>query len=441
MRAWMNTDRAARVPAFAGAGAGAPRRGIVRMACMAVLLAAASNVAAGSDPGGERAAEGLPPLDGSLRDERNTMAIVDRYGPSVVAVNVVVRGQRVGPFENVPEELIPPQFRRFLPEERSRPRHGTGSGFVVDEEGHIVTNYHVVRGALEEGTVQLLPKASVSVVFSGREKELPAQVLGASALYDLALLELEQPGALPEDVRPIPLSDSEQIRVGQKAVAIGNPFGLQSTVTTGIVSGLGRSLPGVGEVEVPMVQTDAAINPGNSGGPLLDSHGKLIGVNTAILPGMGAGGMRGFIGVGFAVPSNLLRESLDELEAGGLTDISSRARLGVSVLDLDAYPDDVRRSLGLPEKGVMIGAVQEGSPAAEAGLQGARFSVSVEGQPLPAGGDVITAVDGEPIDDAGKLQRLILGRQKGETVELTVWRDGETRTVRVTLGKVPAPQA
>jgi len=404
------------------------------LACLLALVAGGADVSAATGSQGELIRQER------LEYERNTIEIVKRYGSSVVAVNVVVRGQRLGPFEGVPREMIPPQFRDLIPEGRSRPLHGTGSGFVIGDGGQIITNYHVIRGALEEGSVKLLPEATMTVKFPDREEEIPVRVVGASALYDLALLEPRDPGLVPDEARPIPIGDSDEIEVGQKAVAIGNPFGLQSTVTEGIVSALGRSLPGVGQVQIPMVQTDTAINPGNSGGPLLNSRGEVIAVNTAILPGMGGGGMRGFLGVGFAVPSNLLRESLGELKAGGLTDITSRARLGVSVFPIDAYPDNIRRTLGLPEDGVMIAAVQQGSPAAQAGLQGARFSVSANGRPLPAGGDVIVAVDGEEVTDAGKLQRAILSREKGARVELTVWREGETRKVRVTLGEVPAPE-
>jgi S1-C subfamily serine protease len=238
-----------------------------------------------------------------LESERNTIQIVDRHGPSVVAVNVSVEGRVTNPFEDIPEEDIPPFFRQFLPqfEERQAPRRGSGSGFVVDADGRIVTNHHVIRNALQEDSVELREGADVTVSFA-QSGTVPVRVVGANALYDLALLEPVDPDDVPAGLEPIPLGEGPPL-VGQKVIAIGNPFGFESTVTTGIVSAVGRTLPGVGEVNVALVQTDAAINPGNSGGPLLDSAGRLIGVNTAIIPSVSATGQRGSLGIGFAVPS------------------------------------------------------------------------------------------------------------------------------------------
>src|SRR5690606_6972342 len=164
----------------------------------------------------------------------------------------------------------PPQFRDLIPQQRApQTRQSSGSGFVVDDEGHIVTNYHVVRAALEADSVALRTGGTITVVFPGSADELPVTVVGANPDYDLALLALEDPGALPQGVTPIELADSDTALVGQKVIAIGNPFGLQSSVTQGIISAIGRELPSIGRVEIQMIQTDAAINPGNSGGPLL----------------------------------------------------------------------------------------------------------------------------------------------------------------------------
>lgn len=377
-------------------------------------------------------------------DERNTVEIFQRYGPSVVAIEVEVRGERVDPFERIPEGMIPPQFREFF--ERDRPRgeaprrQGAGSGFLIDSDGHIVTNYHVIRNALEEEGVELREGASVKLSFAEHDA-VPARVVGANALYDLALLKPEDPGAVPEDAEPLTLADSDQALVGQKTIAIGNPFGLSSTVTTGIVSGVGRDLPGIGQIEIPMIQTDAAINPGNSGGPLLNSAGEVIGVNTAIVPGGGGlTGRGGSVGVGFAVPSNLLQESLGEMEEGGLTDLTSRARLGVMVAGLEGYPEGIRERLNLPERGVMVVDVESGSPAEEAGLQGASFEVSVQGRAMPADGDVITHVNGEAVSEPRELQRLVFARRAGDSVTLTVLRDGAEREFEVELREVPREQ-
>ncbi|MFW6344996.1 MAG: S1C family serine protease [Halomonas sp.] len=377
-------------------------------------------------------------------EERNTVEIFQRYGPSVVAIEVSVRGQRVDPFERIPEDMIPPQFREFF--ERQLPRRqqeapkrqGAGSGFLIEDDGAIITNYHVVSNALEEESVELREGASIEISFADKNQDVPAEVVGANALYDLALLKPEDPDAIPEDAEPLPLADSDQTQVGQKTIAIGNPFGLNSTVTTGIVSGVGRELPGVGQIEIPMIQTDAAINPGNSGGPLLNSAGEVIGVNTAIVPGGGGvSGRPGSVGVGFAVPSNLLQESLHELEEGGLTDIASRARIGVMIASLQGYPESIRERLGLPERGVMVVEVEPDSPAEEAGLKGASFEVSVQGRSMPADGDIITHVNGDPVREPRELQRLVFAHSAGDAVTLTVLREGEEREVEVELQEVP----
>ena len=400
-----------------------------------------------------QAQDATPLLDETaalLETERNTIEVVEQYGPSVVSVNVEVRGQRIDPFAQL-EEQIPEEFRRFFqfpqaPQDQPQEfrQQGSGSGFVVSEEGDIITNYHVVRQALEPGTATPAEGSSVSVTFSDDDRELAATVVGVNTLYDLALLRLENPDDMPENVIPVPIGDSDELRVGQKVIAIGNPFGFASTVTTGIVSGLGRSLPGVGTVNIPLIQTDAAINPGNSGGPLFNSRGELIGINTAIIPGLSVGGQRGNIGIGFAVPSNLLQQNLAELREGGYADITSRPRLGIRILDLAAFPESVRENLDLPESGVSVQAVEPGSAAEAAGLQGGQFNVEVDGQavrlpdgtPVTAGGDIILAVDGEEISSSSDLQDIVLSKEDGDTVELRVWRNGEERTVEATLSVV-----
>ncbi len=397
-------------------------------------------------------AQAVSPLDESqalLADELNTIEIVDLYGPSVVAVNVEVRGQRMDPFGDLLEQ-IPPQFRdqfRFMippstPQEQVQ--RGSGSGFVVNEQGQIITNYHVVRNALQSGGVELLEGANISVSFPNQNEAQKVRVIGVNPSYDLALLELENGAALPEGVQAIPMTDSETAQVGQKVIAIGNPFGLQSTVTTGIVSAIGRDVPSIGRINVPMIQTDAAINPGNSGGPLLNSRGELLGINTAIIPGIGANGQRGFLGIGFATPSSLISETLPTLQEGGYQDVfSSRPRLGVTIQDLRAYPESVRQSLNLPSQGLAIVAVQEGSPAEKAGLLGAQFDINVEGlpEPLPAGGDIITAIDGEAVTSGQQVQDIVFNKNPGDVVTVTIIRDGKEQTVEVTLEVVPLEPA
>lgn len=367
------------------------------------------------------------PSRATLEDERNTTEIVRLYGPSVVAVNVSLPVKRL--------EFFRPLDRLDLFRFRLAPRaQSSGSGFVIQARGQIVTAYHVIRGALGEGSTALREGARIGVRFPGGAQDLPARVLGVNPDYDLALLELEDPKSLPANAKPIPLGDSDRLEVGQKIIAIGNPLGLQSTVTTGVISALGREIPTVGGVRVPMIQTDAALNPGNSGGPLLDAKGELIGISTAIVPGLSVDGRRAFVGVGFAIPSNYLRDNLAQLQQGGLQRVSQgRPRIGIQVRDLSDYPERLRRELNLPDDGVMVVAVERNSPAAKAQLQAADLRVSAGGQVFPAGGDVILEVDGKPVKSSAELQQTVWAKKVGDTVQLTLWRSGKRETVSVTL--------
>ena len=382
-----------------------------------------------------------------LQDETNTVDIFKTYGPSVVAVNVEVAGQRVSPFGQNGMQNVLPEFRQFFQglgqglggaQGDTQPQRGAGSGFVVDQNGRLMTNYHVVEGALRENSAQLRAGATLTVTFTGSTDKLPVRVVGVNPSYDLALLELVHKNDLPRGVRPIAVADSDALEVGQKVIAIGNPFGLESSVTTGIVSGMGRDFTSVGQFDFPVIQTDAAINPGNSGGPLLNSKGELVGINTAIVPNVGVNGQAGSLGIGFAIPSNQVTQNLAALEKGGFTDVySSKPRMGVQVADVSGYPEGVRASLGLPAEGEMVLAVEPGSPAARAGLQGGQFTVNVGGEALPAGGDVIVSVDGQKVTESQNLQNLIFAKKAGDTVELGIVRGGEQRTVAVRLAVVP----
>jgi len=382
-----------------------------------------------------------------LQDEQNTIDVIGAIGPSVVAVNVEIRGTVVNPFQDLP--FLPEPFRDLFPRGGRIPQvqQSSGSGFVIDDEGRVVTNYHVIRAALQTDSIEPREGATVTVEFPSSEEPIRARVLGANPDYDLALLELEDPGAVPEDARPIELADSTQVRVGQKAIAIGNPFGLQSTVTKGIVSAIGRELTSIGQVDIPMIQTDAAINPGNSGGPLLDSSGRLIGINTMIVPGMTTAGSAGNIGIGFAVPSSLLTETLADLEAGGLVgfyaataDIENRPRIGLSGSSVSDYPEEARSALSMPDAGVVVFEVAPGGPADEAGLIGATYMAVIGNQQFPAGGDVIIAAEGEPVETIQDLQAIVLDRQAGDVISLTVVRGGEEIELEVTLAVVEPPQ-
>jgi len=292
------------------------------------------------------------------------------------------------------------------------PQEGTGSGFVVKPDGLILTNNHVVTG-----TQQL------TVTLAGDKKQYKARVLGTDPRNDLALVKIQAEHALPF----LKLGDSDGLQVGQKVLAIGNPFGFGGTLTTGIVSSLGRTLqPQEGHRLEDMIQTDAAINPGNSGGPLLDSHGAVIGINTAIY------GPQGNIGIGFALPINRAKAMLDEFQAKGRV---TRPYLGIQTIYISG---DAADDLGLPnEGGLLIQRVEGGSPAAEAGLRGPTRRAIAGVYQIGIGGDFIIAVDGQPVESNDSLQRVLNRKRVGDALELTVYRNGRTQRVTVKVGEAP----
>ena len=320
-------------------------------------------------------------------EERTLIELFNVVSPSVV--NVTVHSSRRGAL-STDLEGIP---------------LGNGSGFVWDEVGHVVTNFHVI--AAGDGVSVTLWDQSV----------WPAQVVGAYADKDLAVLRIRAPR---ERLRPLAIGTSSDLQVGQRALAIGNPFGLDQTLTTGIVSALGREITSrTGRIISNVVQTDAAINPGNSGGPLLDSAGRLIGVNTAIYSPSGA-----FSGIGFAIPVDEVRRVVPQLIEHGRV---MRPSLGVRLL-----PDPLTRQLGAT--GVMILAVEPDTPAAAAGL---RPTVRTPDGKLSVG-DAIVGFDGEEIATTDDLLDALERRRPGERVRLTIVRDGREREVELMLGP-PAP--
>lgn len=292
-----------------------------------------------------------------------------------------------------------------------------GSGFVYDGDGHIVTNAHVVQGAEQ-----------VDVTFSDGTIR-SADVVGQDLNSDLAVIKVED---MPQGIAPLPLGNIEEVMVGQTVIAIGNPFGLEGTLTKGIISAVGRNIPALTAFSIPQaIQTDAAINPGNSGGPLLDLQGKVIGVNAQIET---SGLSQTNTGVGFAIPVSILKVVLPDLISKGEHDW---AWLGVRGGDLTPT---IAEAMNLTiEKGAYLAEITEGGPAEKAGLKGATGQKSVRGRTVDVGGDVITAIDGNPVysfDDL--LIYIALQTKPGDEVTLSVMRDGKTIEVKVVLEKRPS---
>jgi len=314
--------------------------------------------------------------------------------PAVVYIEVEKPSQPHGQLQ------VPEPFRRFFgqprtPQGEAPPEVGSGSGFILDKEGHVVTNNHVIADA-DSVLVRLV---------DGREYE--AKVVGADPNTDVALLKIDPDG---DEMLPVSqLGDSDQAQVGDWVLALGSPFGLEATVTAGIVSAKGRQLGRGGAALEAYIQTDAAINPGNSGGPLVDLEGRVIGINTAILGGPS------FVGYGFAIPINIAdRVISDLLEYGHVR----RPQLGVSVSDVTAVDAE---AYGLDEvRGANVRTVQDDTPAAKVGIQP---------------GDVILAVDGKTIQDATDLTTTLARMDPGQKVKLSIFRDGKAKDVEVTLGE------
>lgn len=324
-----------------------------------------------------------------LFNEQQVINVYNQVSPAVVEVNTG-RGTGTG--------LVPT---------------GSGSGFLIDSEGHIVTNYHVVDGA-----------GSVNIKFSDGTSAT-ATVLGTYQANDMALLKVD--AAAVAGLQPVALGDSDDLNPGQMVIAIGNPFGLEGSVTVGVVSQVGRDLPSnLGRPISNVIQTDALINPGNSGGPLLDSDGRVIGINTAIQVSPTGGVSRG---IGFAVPINTLKTALPQLKAGGNL---KPPWLGVQAADLDPL---LAERLELPvNSGVYVTGIALQGPADQAGV--VESGVDARGR-ATAGGDIITAVDGVAVATVAELVTQLNKHRSGDEVILTVIRGGETIQVTVTLGEWP----
>ncbi len=289
---------------------------------------------------------------------------------------------------------------------------------MIDRAGHVLTNAHVVEGA---------EKIEVSLGDVDSSEPVSARVVGEDPSTDVALLEVDAPS---DQLHPLALGDSSQLQVGDSVVAIGNPFGLDRTVTTGIVSALQREIRAPNGFTINnVIQTDAAINPGNSGGPLLDADGRVIGINSQIESAGGGGN----VGIGFAVPINTADEVVQQLLDDGTVE---HAFLGVSGTDVTPELADV---LNLPvEQGALVQSVVSGGPADEAGVKGGGATVTVGGQRVRAGGDVITAIDGEDVTGMADVIGVVNEKQPGDEVRLSLTDGDQERTVTVTLGDRPA---
>jgi S1-C subfamily serine protease len=327
--------------------------------------------------------------------------VYERVNPSVVNVVITV------------DEELPGNAPLF-------PAQGQGSGFIHDKQGHIVTNNHVIA---EAGKVEV-------TFFDGTTVE--AKVIGRDPESDLAVVKVD---VAEESLRPVTWGDSDKILVGQRAIAIGNPFGLDGTLTTGIISALGRSLPTETQFSIPeIIQTDAAINPGNSGGPLLNSQGEVIGVNTAIVPRT-SGIERSFLGVGFAIPANLAKRVVPSLVEEGKYEHPWIGFKGYSITP------EVMEAMDLAEaKGTLVIEIISGSPADEADLRGGtREVILANGDDIKLGGDVIIGIEDEEVRDFYDLISFLSRRGiVDETVTLTIIRDGKQQTLEVTLGARPS---
>ena len=350
-----------------------------------------------------------------LYDEDRVVSLFENADPAVVVVQtegeVVGRGsfglpfgdqdfgRRFG-FPRTQPEFVLPQF-------------GQGSGFLIDAEGHILTNHHVVDDA-----------TTVTVVLSNEER-LEAEVLGYSSWHDVALLKVD--AASVSGIRPLPLADSGLVKPGQMAVAIGSPHGLENTVTVGVVSGIERTRGGVSSSPIAgMIQTDASLTSGNSGGPLLNSSGHVIGINTSIEITS-----NGPSGIGFAVPINAAKELLPRFLEG---ETVARPWLGISGR---ALSDTLAETLGIDvTEGVLLSEVLPNSPAADAGLVASSIARTLEGTQTSVG-DIITAVDGVKVTAVGDIISHFATKQPGDSVTLTILRDGDTIEVSVTLGEWP----
>ena len=315
-------------------------------------------------------------------------------------------------------QIEPQESEGFNPFGEVEPESGgsTGSGFVIDGEGHVLTNNHVVEGASE-----------VKVKLGDSEETYEAEVVGTDPGTDVALLKVDAPAS---EIHPLTLGRSAKMEVGDPVVAIGNPFGLDRTVTSGIVSAVQRQIEAPnGFAITQVIQTDAAINPGNSGGPLINAVGEVIGINAQIATGGGGGN----VGIGFAIPIDTVRASLEQLKSEGEV---KHAFIGITG---GTVTPDLAKAVNLPvDHGVLVQSVVKDGPADEAGIEAGGTSATIDGEEVRLGGDIITEVDGKQLQSMDELVEIVQKHKPGDELELAIVRDGDEETARVTLGEQPA---
>jgi putative serine protease PepD len=374
----------------------------------------AALVAAAALGGG--VAVGAVALLGGL-DEGDTTTVVTETAASSATESTETSAMTVG---DIYERAAPGVVQiTSTSEDVSGSGPALGSGFVVDKAGHIVTNYHVIENA-----------GQIRVSFSNQDTVV-AELVGTDPSTDLAVLQVE---ASASALKPLPLGNSDKVRVGDSVVAIGNPFGLDRTATAGIVSALQRLITAPNQFTIDhVIQTDAPINHGNSGGPLLNMRGQVIGVNTQIETG---GISSGNVGIGFAVPANTVKDVVAQILQTGRVD---HAYLGITGQPVNA---SLARTYNLPARaGVLVQDVREGSGASKAGLEGGETEVVVAGETYVLGGDIIVAFDDKKISSLEELRDAIAAHKPGDEVELEVYRDAVKTSVTITLGRrPPSPQ-
>jgi S1-C subfamily serine protease len=355
--------------------------------------------------GSDNALQAIPaPLTKQAADKKTGSTVNEIYkadSPGVAFIQATSAPRQGSPFD------------LFGQSQRST---ASGSGFVIDNDGYILTNNHVVEGA-----------SDIKVALGSDKATVPAQKVGADPSNDLALIKVDPSKA---QLHPLSLGDSSKVQVGDPVVAIGNPFGLDRTVTTGIVSALQRQIKAPNGFTISHVlQTDASINPGNSGGPLIDAAGRVIGINSQIETAGGGGS----VGVGFAIPINTARDAISQLRSGGQV---KRPFLGIDGADISS---DMAKALNLPtDSGVLVQNAFAGGPAANAGIKGGEAQASINGSDILLGGNIITAVDGHKVTGMQEVVDAVDAKKPGDKLTLTVLQNGKSRDVTATLEERPS---